>query len=61
MFLLRLFIGVFHAEACEGAIDANREELAVIVVQSHSLNLLRVRLHLQDFFHRLIRVTENLN
>ena len=56
-----LFVLIFHAETCKCTIDADREEFAVVVVQAHPLDLLRVSLHFQDLLHCLICVTENLN
>ena len=59
--LLGLVVRVFYAETGERAIDTNREELAVIVVKAHPFDLLRVCLHFEHLFDRLIRVTEDLN
>ena len=59
--LVGLFVLVLHAETCKSTIDTNREELAVIIVQAHPLDLLRVSLHLKDLFHCIVCVTENLN
>ena len=50
-----------HAEAAESAVDADGEQLAVVVVQSHALNLSGVGLHLKYLLHMLVSVTENLN
>ena len=50
-----------HAEAAEGAVDANREQLAVVVVEAHALDLSGVGLHLKHLLHVLLSVTENLN
>ena len=61
MLLSGLFVLVFHAEACKCTIDANRKELAVVVVQAHPLDLLRVSLHFQYLLHCIVCVTENLN
>ena len=60
-FLIGLFVLVLHAETCKCTIDTNREELAVVIVQAHSLDLLRVSLYLQDLLHGIVCVTENLN
>ena len=60
-FSLRQFGTAKHAETAEGAVDAHREQLAVVVVQSHPLNLRRVSLHLEHLLHVLFSVTENLN
>ena len=50
-----------HAEAAEGAVDADREQLAVVVVEAHALDLSGVGLHLKHLLHVLLSVTENLN
>ena len=60
-FLLGLFVVVLQAEAGKRTVDANREQLAIVVVKAHSLDLVRVSLDLQHLFHGFVRVTENLN
>lgn len=59
--LLGQFILVFDAEAGEDAVDANREKLAVVVVKTHSFDLLRVSLDFNSLAHHTLGVTENLN
>ena len=60
-FLLGLFVVVLQTEPGKRTVDANREQLAVVVVKAHSLDLVRVSLDFQHLFHGFIRVTENLN
>ncbi len=54
-------VEVFDTEAGEGAVDSNREKLAVVVAEAHTLDLLRMCLNFQGLLHCVIGVTENLN
>jgi len=63
--LLRFrFVGgveVFDTETGESSIDTDWEKFAVVVAETHSLDLLGVRLNFQSLLHCVIGVTENLN
>ena len=64
--LLGEVIHVLDAEAGKHAVDADGEQLAVVVIQTHPFNLLRVSLHFDNFLHcaklvLILCVTENLN
>ena len=52
---------LLHGEAAKSAVDADGEELRVVEVQAHPLNLLSVRLDLEDFLHCIIAVAEDLD
>ena len=59
--LLRSWVKVFDTEASECTVNANREELAVIIVQLHTLNLSCMSLHFHSLLHRVISIAEHLN
>ena len=54
--LLRDHFGILDAEACKCTIDADTEQLAVVVVKAHSLDLLRVSLDLDSLFDCVVVV-----
>ena len=63
---LKLLLGnwviVLHGETSQHTIETDREELAVVVVKSHTLDLLAVRLYLNSFLNELLGVVaENLD
>ena len=54
-------VQVFDAKAGKSAINTHSEELTVIVVETHPLDLLRMSLHLTALLHSVVGVTEDLD